>query len=531
MSKLNKEQLQAVTSTSDRILCLAGAGAGKTFTFIERITHLVNSGVAPSAILALTFTNAAAAEMKSRYEAKNLGKGIPEFKTFHAFCYSLLCKDPEIRNALGYTTVPEIASDELEKSIVERAKLQCKITLSNEKLSSREGLTKQELFQVDLYDKAVNRLMLMENVITFDKLNDSVAMLFASGHAATLPYVNQYKYLFVDETQDTDGCQMRFLDSFKNSNFFLVGDVLQNIYSFRGTSNEFIKILANAPDWETIKLFTNYRSTRQICEYANKFSAKYADPSYRITMEGIREGERVVTKLVNGPTKYQVIDPKDVADVVKTRAELTGTSAILCRTNKEVAAVASYLKQQNIEFTTSKDTEVQHILDCALSETYMLGLLASYLPSNKYGEYIRLSAQEKDPNLSWFLANYGRTTQIKEIVDKVNKLQAISRKFCDTKTKLADAAKLLGVGEIAAPARGCTGNEFLKYLKEAVSEAKATELYVGTIHSVKGLEYDNVFVMNVGSYSFRLNTEEMKNLFYVAITRAKNRLYVYELFD
>ena len=75
------------------------------------------------------------------------------------------------------------------------------------------------------------------------------------------------------------------------------------------------------------------------------------------------------------------------------------------------------------------------------------------------------------------------------------------------------------------------GNEFLTYLQEAVSNIKSSELYVGTIHSVKGLEYDNVFVMNVGSYCFRLEDEEMKNLFYVAITRAKNHLFVYELFD
>ena len=88
MGKLNTEQLQAVNSTSDRILCLAGAGAGKTTCFVERIVHLVDQGVAPSAILALTFTNAAAGEMKSRYEAKNLGKETPEFRTFHSFCYS-----------------------------------------------------------------------------------------------------------------------------------------------------------------------------------------------------------------------------------------------------------------------------------------------------------------------------------------------------------------------------------------------------------------------------------------------------------
>jgi superfamily I DNA/RNA helicase len=75
-----------------------------------------------------------------------------------------------------------------------------------------------------------------------------------------------------------------------------------------------------------------------------------------------------------------------------------------------------------------------------------------------------------------------------------------------------------------------SGKKFLLYLREAISEVKTSELYTGTIHSVKGLEYDNVFVMNVGSYNFKLSNEDEKNLFYVAVTRAKNRLFVYELF-
>ena len=126
---LNKEQLQAVNSNSDRILCLAGAGAGKTKSFIDRISRLVDDGVAPSSILALTFTNAAAAEMRSRYEDKNIGKGVPEFRTFHSFCYSVLCKDPAVRSALGYDGVPGIATDEQEKAIEDKAKIQCKITI------------------------------------------------------------------------------------------------------------------------------------------------------------------------------------------------------------------------------------------------------------------------------------------------------------------------------------------------------------------------------------------------------------------
>ena len=528
---LNTEQLQAVNSNSDRILCLAGAGSGKTFSLVERITRMVNDGVFPGSILVLTFTNAAAAEMKSRYETKNVGKVVPEFRTFHAFCYSIMCKDAAIRNALGYTTPPDIASDAQEKSIQEQAKAQCKITISKEKLSDRENLTRDEQRQVELYDKAVNRLMLMNGIITFDALNEKVSDLFVKEHPATKPYKLQYTHILVDETQDTNGVQMRFLNSFSNSTFYFCGDVLQNLYSWRGTSNEFMKALANTPGWEVIKLFTNYRSTNQICEFANKFSATYADPSYRIEMQGTRDGEKVHKRFTESPAGFSLINSKSLDDVAATYAKLDGTSAILCRTNKEVAAVASYLTKHEIEFTTTHESKLTFYISCALSETYTLECMASYLSSDKYGEYIRLAAQTKRPDLAWFLKLYGKTPRIKDDIQAIEDLTNISVLPGTTSEKLKEVSKRFNINIPVTPDKDYFGDAFLKYLQDITSTAKSSELYVGTIHSVKGLEYDNVFVMNVGSYNFKLNNEDMKNLFYVAITRAKNRLYVYELFD
>lgn len=528
---LNTEQLQAVNSNSDRILCLAGAGAGKTTTMLERISRLVSSGVEPTAIMALTFTNAAAAEMKVRYENKNLGKETPEFRTFHSFCYSIVCRDPEIRQALGYASVPAIATEEQEKSVDERARVQCHITISKDKLKDTEGLSKQDQYQVDLYNKAVARLMRSENIITFDRLNCEVADLFASDHVSTHVYKQKYKYLFVDEFQDTDQYQIKFLNSFPQTNFFFVGDCLQNIYSFRGTSNEYIKALSNSPGWEKIKLFTNYRSTRPICEYGNKFSQKYADASYRIEMQGIRDGERVVTKLVDGPTRYSAINSKDLDDVVRILQDSVGTSAIICRTNKEVSAISSYLKTRGIDFTTTKDDKFKRLLDCAVSDTYAMGLFASYLSSNKYGEYIRLSTQVRKPDLNWFLGLYSNVPQIKADLEVITQLHYISTQPGPIEDKLNEVSDLFNIPPIEVPDKNYYGKDFLLYLKEVVTDIKSSELYVGTIHSVKGLEYDNVFVMNVGSYSFKLNREDEKNLFYVAITRAKNRLYIYELFE
>jgi len=528
---LNKEQQQAVNSESDRILCLAGAGAGKTFTMMERISKLVESGISPDSILALTFTNAAGAEMRERYESKHIGQKTPQFRTFHSFCYSIVCRDYAIRNALGYKTVPNITSESQEKEIIERAKAQCRICLSEDQLNHRDELTKKEKFQAELYDKAVYRLLRQDNLITFDKLNSEVADLFAADPICTKPYKQQYKYIFVDEFQDTDGFQMKFLNSFPETHFFLVGDCLQNIYAFRGTSNEYIKIISNAPDWEKIKLFTNYRSTNQICEYANNFSKTYSEDSYRIEMKGTRDGEKVITKIVDGPRGYSAINLNSIDDVLKEINNLSGNSAILCRSNKEIQEVTAYLKQKDIEYTSSRDTQLSHILESSVSDTYMIGWLASHLTSDKYGEYIRLSINHTN-DINWFLKTYGSNSKISKYADKIGKLREIAVDNKLVKEKIKEVESLIKIPNIEVPDKELFGMEFLKYIKEAAQEIKSSEIYVGTIHSVKGLEYDNVFVMNANSYSFKIDkNEEMSNLFYVAVTRAKNRLFVYKIAD
>lgn len=528
---LNKEQLQAVNSTSDRVLCLAGAGSGKTATMIARISHLVDTGVDPNSILVLTFTNAAAGEMRSRYETKHPNEEIPEFKTFHAFCYSLLCKNPDIRSALGYTTIPNISSEEQAKSIEERARVQCDITLSKEKLERRSNLSRDEERQAALYDKAVNRLMLMENIITFDMLNIKVSELFVKDHPATRPYKKQYKYIHLDEMQDTDKVQMDFLNSFTHSDFYFTGDTLQNLYSWRGTSNIFIKMLAASDGWEKIKLFTNYRSTNQICEYANKFSAKYADPSYRIEMKGTRDGDKVHNRFI-APLKGRTIVGSDCLDnILKELSIHTSTSAIICRTNREVNAVAAYLKEHNIEFNSGKSDKYQNLIDCAISDTYAIGWLSSYLSSSKYGEYIRLSSQAENPDLAWFLKIYGSNSQIKDDMQIIQGLRDIANSTKLTNIKLRQTTELLQCQVLPETDQYYVGKDYLKYLKNIISDKTNSNVYVGTIHSVKGLEYDTVFVINVGSYNFQLDCEEEKNLFYVAVTRAKEHLFVYQVFS
>ena len=128
---LNPGQQIAVDNTSNKILCLAGAGVGKTFTLLHRISRLIEAGTKPDSILVLTFTNAAAKNMADRFSRD----ATPEFKTFHAFCYSLLIKDAEVRSKLGYKDTPRIINDAEYKLVLNKAKLDSGVKLNSRQLS------------------------------------------------------------------------------------------------------------------------------------------------------------------------------------------------------------------------------------------------------------------------------------------------------------------------------------------------------------------------------------------------------------
>ena len=157
--ELNEQQYEAAHSNERTILCLAGAGCGKTKTLLARIERLIREGVPPTSILSLTFTNAAAFEMKERYKKiPNLdhSKGTPEFRTFHSFCYSLIVKDPAVRARIGYTKVPEICDDARLKEIKTKVKLQLGIKLTEAELESDQPLaTREKNDQKELFNKGL----------------------------------------------------------------------------------------------------------------------------------------------------------------------------------------------------------------------------------------------------------------------------------------------------------------------------------------------------------------------------------------
>lgn len=530
---LNENQQKAVDCQDSRIICLAGAGSGKTHTMISRISKQVQEGVNPDSILALTFTNAAGLEMKERFKKANPGKRCPEFRTFHAFCYSLICKDRYVQEALGYEIPPSIVEEVHIKKLEKQVKIKLGTKLSDKKLSSTDKLSNpKEEFERITYQKALKNLIKKENIITFDMLCYNTSELFVNNESCTLPYKRQYKYIYCDEVQDTDMKQFKFLSSFSSSNFFLVGDIFQNIYQFRHCTSEPIKALINSGDWTVIKLLDNYRSTTQICEYANRFTSRYGDDAWRIPMEGHRGGEKVTTEYGSYSTYSSPLD-KDHMSMVLDRILQSKDSgeytAVLCRSNREVSQMKGYLTDAGIAITTQKpDEDLMNILKSVNDNEYFQDWLASFLPAQTYGEYIKLLELIENPTIKWFADTYRNLPEINDRGKKVTNIRRINRdKSIELKFKFELILKELGLQPLDDECYPENESELFQCIEDVVNTLTKTSVYVGTIHSSKGLEYDTVHVMGVSDKLFELDSEEMKNLFYVACTRAKNRLYIY----
>jgi len=535
---LNEAQQKAVDSNNKRIVCLAGAGTGKSTTLLARISRLVSEGVKPEHILALTFTNAAAFEMKDRYLKDHKGSDkIPEFRTFHSFCYHILTIDPTIRMKLGYSSIPSIAEPAAEKRIITEAKMQTGIKLSDKKIFEKSTLTQQEAYDLMLILKAADRLMKQRNLITFDKLCSEVCNLFVADDPLIAQYKKQFVYVFADEYQDSDKCQHEFVLSFKDSHIFVVGDALQNLYAFRGTSSEMIKALAEDADWETIKLYENYRSTKSICDYANKYSKSYAKESYRIAIESTKDTGASVTVEHYYP-EYRGTVPESLVDLIVSHnsTTLTGVTAVLVRTNAEVASIQARLRETNTPFMSKRTTSNAHnLLKSVFDDTYAAEWLATYLSAELYSEFIRRSAVRKQQNaaysLSEFIEEFGTNSEIKLNVDKLYRLRKVCRASTSIAAKQRDILRILGYDnslKIDVSDAKKLSDVLDKLADELESySSDACRLYVGTVHSVKGLEYDNVYVIGPKSRSWPLNIEDNQNLFYVAVTRAKTNLFIY----
>lgn len=362
-SGLNKAQAAAVRSDHHRILCLAGAGTGKTRVLTYRIARLYEDGVMPEEILALTFTRAAGAEMKERIIQLIGEDGQDIFcNTFHAWAVKLI---RQYAYKLGYTPAFTIYDTEDKAAIIEQiiGDLQYKTTAKK----VLEAMDKNTLYKVPFPEGDIDNIVKeytfrckKNNAIDLDGLISSVGFLLKD-QTIQNAVRETWPYIFVDEFQDTDHRQMDILDAIDPQNLFVVGDDFQSIYGFRGADVSIIMGMADDPEYEVVKLEENYRSTKYIVTAANNL-IKHNNQTEKILRNDRKGPEISIVESENKEDEIQrIISIIEYLIMPNTRIDEGGHVGFMCapkmhlkdiailgRTNKQIQDVADALTAAGI---------------------------------------------------------------------------------------------------------------------------------------------------------------------------------------
>ena len=349
---LNVPQQEAVRTTEGPLLILAGAGSGKTRTLTHRIAYLIEEkGVDPWHILAITFTNKAAEEMKSRVEAMTPQGGSVFVSTFHACCARILRGHAD---RLGYTKSFTIYDTEDQKVLMRRIikdrDLDPKIynekdvlrqisalkdeVVTAEEYASRPGSFREQKI-AELYTEYQKRL-LMADAMDFDDLLVNTVLLFRENEDVLARYRERFRYILVDEYQDTNTAQFVFVELLarEHKNICVVGDDDQSIYKFRGANIGNILHFEEAfPGAKVIRLEQNYRSTKNILAAANQVISHNDERMEKTLWSDKPEGDRVALREYADSRE----EAREIArDIEKECGRFPyGACAVLYRTNSQ----------------------------------------------------------------------------------------------------------------------------------------------------------------------------------------------------
>ena len=588
LKNLNDEQIEAVKHNKGPCLVLAGAGSGKTKVLTNRIAYLIENGVRDYNILAITFTNKAAKEMRDR--VYNLVGDVASFiGTFHSLGLRI------IRENCGYLNLPSnfsiIDSDDVLtviKKILKDMNLDTKqyspsyirnriSFIKNQMLSEMEldkfFNTPIDKIVVDVYYK-YNERLIASAAVDFDDLLLMPVRLFEHNKEILEHYQERYKYILIDEYQDTNPVQYKLskLLASKYKNIFVVGDMNQSIYAFRQADYHnivnFEKDYANA---KTIKLEHNYRSTNNILNAANdvishnkerKDLRLYSDKGDgpKITYLRSYDEKHEISLVIDEINKLYLdgYEPKDVAILYRTNAQSRAIEEVFASkgipykiygsyyfyNRKEIKDLISYLKliyndKDEISLRRIINVPKRGIGDSAIKDIELranLNQCSMYdaLESKKELEFkdIIESIKKTSENLSL-------TELIDEVLDKSGmKKELEDSHLIEDETRLEN---LMEFKSITASYEERTGSvnlgDFLEEISLVSDQANHTEdgnvVTLMTLHSAKGLEFPVVFMvgMEEGIFPHNMsimedNIEEERRLCYVGITRAKEKLYL-----
>lgn len=603
---LNPQQKEGVFTTFGPVLLLAGAGSGKTRVLTHRIAYLIEEeGVNPWNILAITFTNKAAREMRERVDALvSFGAEDIWVSTFHSTCVRILRRHIEL---LGYKPGFTIYDTDDQKVVMREV---CKILKIDTKqfpernILSAISKAKDELLtpsdfeqrhQGDFRMKKIaqayreyQKRLKENNAFDFDDLLFKTVELFQFHPEVLEQYQERFRYIMVDEYQDTNTVQFKFISMLarKYRNLCVVGDDDQSIYKFRGANiYNILNFEKEYPDATVIKLEQNYRSTKRILEAANQVIAHNTGRKEKALWTQNEEGEKI--SFCQYDTEYE--EAQQIADKIET-FEKKGISyqdmAILYRTNAQSRVLEEKLLMKNIPYKIVgginfyQRKEIKDILcylkvvDNGLDDLSVRRIIN--VPKRGIGvaSIDKVTGFALEEDISFFEAavradevpGLGRgAAKIKEFTAMIGRLRkvlfekGITELFLAILEQTGYVEELKKEGTDEAQARIENIDELLNKIVEYEEETEVPSLselleeialvadidgleeenekvVLMTLHSAKGLEFPYVFLagMEEGIFPSYMtiisgNNEELeeeRRLCYVGITRAKKRLFL-----
>lgn len=600
LNDLNPQQLEAVKNTEGPLLILAGAGSGKTRVLTSRIAYILNQKLAsPEHILGVTFTNKAAGEMKERISGLLEGDNIPSLPwvgTFHSICLRILKIDGYLigldKTFSVYDKPDQLdavkeAMDKLnisKKDFSPNAVLSFISSAKNELITHEEyaGVAKGYFQEVvaKIYPE-YQKILKENNSVDFDDLIMKTVQLIQKEEEVLKKYQNLFKFILVDEYQDTNHAQymLVYMLAKAHQNIAVVGDDDQSIYAFRGaTIKNILNFEKDFPNTKVIKLEQNYRSTQKILDASHGVVSQNENRKDKKLWTENDKGEDI--------TIYSALDEKDESKWVGSKMKDlldTGIEAkeivVLYRTNaqsrvmeeallklgqpyrivgnvrfyerKEIKDIIAYL---TVIYNQKDDIALKRIINVprrgiGAKGIKELGTLAAE-EQLSIVEFITADEMNLPPALSKFrllLLEFFKEAQnlnivdlIKFILDKSGYLEWLDDGTTESEARVENLQELISV---ASKYKDQTPEESLTNFLEEVSlieqetQDDTTEnekVTLMTLHSAKGLEFDHVFIIGMEeglfphsrSYSDSDQLEEERRLAYVGITRAKKQLFL-----
>ncbi len=586
---LNKEQKEAVLHTDGPCLVLAGAGSGKTKVLTTRIANMINEGIYSGNILAITFTNKAAKEMRDRIS--NMVENNYAFVgTFHSFGLRVIRENTE---KLGLTSNFTIIDSDDVSSVIKKIMKELDISTKEYSVSyirNKISFIKNEMLSDSEVDKYLNsppekvairvyheyeKVLKRNNAVDFDDLLKRPVELFMQNDDILDKYQEKYRYILIDEYQDTNEVQYKLVKllASKYRNLFVVGDVNQSIYGFRWSNyKNILNFEKDYPDSKSITLNQNYRSTNNILNAANSVIKNNVERKevnlYSTFGDGVKikyfrgNDEKDEVKLVIDEMKKLLnegYDYNDFAILYRTNAQSRNVEDAILKVNWPYRVVGSYYFYKRKEIKDllcylrlisnhQDDVSLERVINVpkrGIGDTSINNLRSIARENNecmfkclskpKEVEFkkliLELTEDAKDLDLTELIDVVLEKSGLKDELEKEHTLEADIR--------LENLMEFKSITENYQKETGTVNLEdFLEDISIVADQSEHENLdnavTLMTMHAAKGLEFKVVFLIGMEEgimpHSMSLNEEgeleEERRLCYVGITRAKERLYI-----